>query len=79
MPGAGGGVNGEEPSPPDPEFNPLRYPACACPRHRAEREPEQEAEQGPRSEPGEDSPSLRELRARITEENRLRRWLRGSS
>ncbi|MFB8414014.1 hypothetical protein ACFC63_00665 [Streptomyces albidoflavus] len=72
-------MSGVEPSPPDQEFNPLRYPPCACPRHCAAREPEQETEQAPRSEPGEDSPSLRELRARITEENRLRRWLRGSS
>ncbi|MGW9381569.1 hypothetical protein ACWHAO_26710 [Streptomyces albidoflavus] len=68
-------MSGVESGPPEPEFNPLRYPPCACPLHRAEREPEQE----PRSEPGEDSPSLRALRARITEENRLRRWLRGSS
>ncbi|KLJ01207.1 hypothetical protein ABZ114_14925 [Streptomyces albidoflavus] len=71
-------MSGEESGPPEPEFNPLRYPPCACPLHRAEREPGQEPEQEPR-EPGEDSPSLRALRARITEENRLRRWLRGSS
>ncbi|GHI46795.1 hypothetical protein ScoT_29690 [Streptomyces albidoflavus] len=79
MPGPGGGVSGVESGPPEPEFNPLRYPPCACPLHRAEREPEQETDQEPRSEPGEDSPSLRALRARVTEENRLRRWLRGSS
>lgn len=28
------------------------------------------------AEPAEDSPQLRRLRARIAEENRLRRWLR---
>lgn len=60
-----------------PEFNPLLYPPCSCPRHSYMQQPRQEPEPGP--EPGEDSPSLLELRARITEENRLRRWLRGSS
>lgn len=49
-------MSGVESGPPEPEFNPLRYPPCACPLHRAEREPEQETDQEPRSEPGEDSP-----------------------
>ncbi|MBL0779862.1 MULTISPECIES: hypothetical protein [Streptomyces] len=66
-------MSGVESGPAEPEFNPLRYPPCACPLHRAEQEPAQEPE------PEEDSPSLRALRARITEENRLRRRLRGSS
>ncbi|MEY6566337.1 hypothetical protein ACH5AU_15025 [Streptomyces albidoflavus] len=70
-------MSGGELEPPPPEFNPLRYPPCSCPRHRAKQQPQQGPE--PEPEPGEDSPSLRELRARITEENRLRRWLRGSS
>ncbi|RWZ72471.1 hypothetical protein EQK42_29650 [Streptomyces albidoflavus] len=44
---------------------------CGCPCHGS----------GPDPAPGpdEDSPSMRALRARMAEENRLRRWLRGAS
>ncbi|RZE02193.1 hypothetical protein C0Q64_12425 [Streptomyces albidoflavus] len=44
---------------------------CGCPCHGS----------GPDPAPGpdEDSPSMRALRARMAEENRLRRWLRGTS
>ncbi|TWV27450.1 MULTISPECIES: hypothetical protein [Streptomyces albidoflavus group] len=68
-------MTGEEPAPaqPPPEFNPLRYPPCACPRHSP----------GPGLEPdkddAEDSALLRELRTRMNEENRLRRRARGQS
>ncbi|MFE9314259.1 hypothetical protein ACFYNV_03955 [Streptomyces albidoflavus] len=63
----------EKPAPAQepPEFNPLRFPPCACPRHSP----------GPGLEPQEDEDSvlLRALRARMNEENRLRRWARGQS
>ncbi|ESQ06092.1 hypothetical protein KQH42_10395 [Streptomyces sp. CHA1] len=63
----------EKPAPAQepPEFNPLRFPPCACPRHSP----------GPGPEPQEDEDSvlLRALRARMNEENRLRRWARGQS
>ncbi|MFD4170809.1 hypothetical protein ACFWQ1_13645 [Streptomyces albidoflavus] len=63
----------EKPAPAQepPEFNPLRFPPCACPRHSP----------GPGPEPQEyeDSVLLRALRARMNEENRLRRWARGQS
>ncbi|MEU2962460.1 hypothetical protein EQK42_17295 [Streptomyces albidoflavus] len=63
----------EKPAPAQepPEFNPLNFPPCACPRHSP----------GPRPEPQEDEDSvlLRALRARMNEENRLRRWARGES
>ncbi|WP_436738651.1 hypothetical protein [Streptomyces sp. BBFR102] len=58
-------VSAQEP----PEFNPLRYPPCACPRHSP----------GPGPGEDEDSALLRTLRARMNEENRLRRWARGQS
>ncbi|MFZ4137393.1 MULTISPECIES: hypothetical protein [Streptomyces] len=66
-------MTGEEPAPaqPPPEFNPLRYPPCACPRHSPG--------PGPDKADAEDSALLRELRARMNEENRLRRWARGQS
>lgn len=51
------------------EFNPLLFPPCACPRHRARVDPE----------PDEESASLRRLRARVAEENAARRWVRGQS
>ncbi|MFE6722093.1 hypothetical protein ACFVDU_31435 [Streptomyces albidoflavus] len=65
----------EEPAPAQqpPEFNPLRYPPCACPRHSPGPDPE------PDKGDAEDSALLRELRARMNEENRLRRWARGQS
>ncbi|MET7509526.1 hypothetical protein [Streptomyces albidoflavus] len=71
-------MTGEEPAPaqPPPEFNPLRFPPCACPHHATG--------PGPGPEPDEadgedDSVLLRALRARMNEENRLRRWARGQS
>ncbi|MGV9655445.1 hypothetical protein ACWDR5_00405 [Streptomyces koyangensis] len=68
-------MTGEEPAPaqPPPEFNPLRYPPCACPRHSPG------SGQEPDKDDAEDSALLRELRARMNEENRLRRWARGQS
>lgn len=63
----------EEPVPAQepPECNPLHSPPCACPHHSP----------GPGPEPDEDEDSalLRALRARMNEENRLRRWARGQS
>jgi hypothetical protein len=52
--------------PPLPEFDPLRFPPCACARCRP-------SEGG--SE-GQDSPVIRELRARVAEENGLRSSIR---
>ncbi|NEC12587.1 hypothetical protein G3I34_09900 [Streptomyces sp. SID8014] len=69
-------MTGEEPAPAQgpPEFNPLRFPPCACPRHAPAPGPE------PDEDDGEDgSALLRELRTRMNEENRLRRWARGQS
>ncbi|AWL34433.1 hypothetical protein ABZ649_10395 [Streptomyces albidoflavus] len=68
-------MTGEEPAPaqPPPEFNPLRYPPCACPRHSPGPGPE------PDKDDAGDSALLRELRTRMIEENRLRRWARGQS
>ncbi|MEU3041871.1 MULTISPECIES: hypothetical protein [Streptomyces] len=75
-------MTGEEPAPAQgpPEFNPLRFPPCACPRHA----PGPGPGPGPGPEPDEDdgedgSALLRELRTRMNEENRLRRWARGQS
>ncbi|PKA35140.1 hypothetical protein SM8_013340 [Streptomyces sp. SM8] len=48
---------------------------CGCPCHG----PGSGHGPGPTPEPDEDSPSMRALRARMAEENRLRRWLRGTS
>nr|WP_237534891.1 hypothetical protein [Streptomyces sp. ScaeMP-6W] len=48
------------------EFNPLLFPPCACPRHR-----DAEADEV------EESAVLRQLRARVAEENGARRWVRG--
>ncbi|OWA15417.1 hypothetical protein B9W68_09905 [Streptomyces sp. CS227] len=63
-------MTGEDPAPAQgpPEFSPLRYPPCACPRHSPGPEPDKDD--------AEDSALLRELRARMNEENRLRRWVR---
>ncbi|MEV7841674.1 hypothetical protein ACIQMS_20835 [Streptomyces albidoflavus] len=68
-------MTGEEPAPAQgsPEFNPLRYPPCACPRHSPGPGPE------PDKDDAGDSALLRELRTRMIEENRLRRWARGQS
>ncbi|MEV7104944.1 hypothetical protein [Streptomyces atroolivaceus] len=52
--------------PPLLEFDPLRFPPCVCPRCRA---PEGGSE-------GQDSPAIRELRARVAEENGLRSSIR---
>lgn len=54
-----------------PEFNPLRFPPCACPRCRGgESVPDADGDAG------EDSPLLLRLRARVTEENGLRGAIR---
>ncbi|MFJ7195752.1 MULTISPECIES: hypothetical protein [unclassified Streptomyces] len=53
------------PEPEFPEFNPLRWPPCECARCRA----------GGDDDAG-DSASIRQLRARVTEENGLRSSLR---
>ena len=52
--------------PPPPEFDPLRFPPCACARCRP---PEDGTD-------GQDSPAIRELHARIAEENGLRSSIR---
>ncbi|MFE7046705.1 hypothetical protein ACFU9X_47395 [Streptomyces atratus] len=49
-----------DPAPELPEFNPLRWPPCECARCRSR----------------EDSTLIRQLRARVTEENGLRSSLR---
>ncbi|MFD6042648.1 MULTISPECIES: hypothetical protein [Streptomyces] len=68
MRGGAVGVMGTEPHDGEVEFNPLLFPPCACPRHRgAEGE----------AEAGEESAVLRQLRARVAEENGARRWVRG--
>lgn len=41
--------------------------------------PDPPAEPDEPDAPDEDSPSIRRLRARVAEENRLRRWLRRAS
>lgn len=67
-------MTGEEPAlaQQPPEFNPLRFPPCACPRHASGPEPnEVDGEDG--------SALLRELRTRMNEGNRLRRWARRQS
>ncbi|MBF4134345.1 hypothetical protein CLM85_23055 [Streptomyces albidoflavus] len=68
-------MTGEDPAPAQgpPEFNPLRYPPCACPRHSPGPGPERDKDDAG------DSALLRELRTRMNEENRLRRWARGQS
>lgn len=62
-----------------PEFNPLRFPPCACPRCRtgadaAEGGAEDAGDDGADADGG--SPLLRQLRARVAEENALRLSLR---
>ncbi|MFF8918133.1 hypothetical protein ACF08M_33730 [Streptomyces sp. NPDC015032] len=56
---------GPEPVPELPEFNPLRWPPCACARCRS-REDDDDG----------DSAVIRQLRARVAEENGLRSSLR---
>ncbi|MFE9252183.1 hypothetical protein [Streptomyces sp. NPDC007088] len=63
-----------------PEFNPMRFPPCACVRCRSERSAAKSAEEAgdgaaPDAEDG-DSALLRRLRARVVEENGLRNSLR---
>ncbi|MEV0849726.1 hypothetical protein AB0J21_28270 [Streptomyces sp. NPDC049954] len=53
-----------EPEPVPVEFNPMRFPPCACARCR-------EGE-----EAGDESVVLRRLRERVNEENALRRSIR---
>ncbi|MEV4907986.1 hypothetical protein AB0N46_25480 [Streptomyces albidoflavus] len=65
MRGGAVGVTGAESRDGEAEFNPLLFPPCACPRHR-----------GAEGE-GEESAVLRQLRARVAEENGARRWVRG--
>lgn len=60
MRGGAAGVRGAEPEGGEAEFNPLLFPPCACPRHRGA-----EGEAGE----GEESAVLRQLRARVAEEN----------
>ncbi|GGY91052.1 hypothetical protein CP967_26630 [Streptomyces nitrosporeus] len=57
-----------------PEFNPLLFPPCACARciTRKGYAEEGAAGSGEAGGAGQDSPVLRELRARVTEENGLR-------
>ncbi|MFF9507038.1 hypothetical protein ACF1BU_15625 [Streptomyces sp. NPDC014724] len=50
-----------------PEFNPLRWPPCECPRCRS---PKKDGDAAG------DSTLIRQLRARVTEENGLRSSLR---
>ncbi|WTG01468.1 hypothetical protein OHA04_20970 [Streptomyces sp. NBC_01590] len=54
-----------EPAPELPEFNPLRWPPCECARCRSGADGE-----------AADSTLIRQLRARVTEENGLRSSLR---
>ncbi|ESP98266.1 MULTISPECIES: hypothetical protein [Actinomycetes] len=68
MRGGAVGVMGAEARYAEAEFNPLLFPPCACPRHRGA-----EGEAGE----GEESAVLRQLRARVAEENGARRWVRG--
>ncbi|AXQ55766.1 MULTISPECIES: hypothetical protein [Streptomyces] len=68
MRGGAVGVMATEPHDGEVEFNPLLFPPCACPRHRG-------AEGG--AGEGEESAVLRQLRARVAEENGARRWVRG--
>ncbi|MEV0847864.1 hypothetical protein AB0J21_18670 [Streptomyces sp. NPDC049954] len=65
---------------PAPEFNPMRFPPCACVRCRCERSAAKSAEkaeggEAPDADDG-DSALLRQLRARVVEENGLRNSLR---
>ncbi|MBV7649371.1 hypothetical protein [Streptomyces albidoflavus] len=66
MRGGAVGVMGAEARDGEAEFNPLLFPPCACPRHR-----------GAEADEGEESAVLRQLRARVAEENGARRWVRG--
>ncbi|MFD7492475.1 hypothetical protein ACFV8T_08645 [Streptomyces sp. NPDC059832] len=54
-----------EPEPELSEFNPLRWPPCECARCRSRED-----------DAAGDSASIRQLRARVTEENGLRSSLR---
>ncbi|MBP0459106.1 hypothetical protein [Streptomyces montanisoli] len=60
-----------------PEFNPLRFPPCACPRCRPG--PDAAADgvgDADGADADGDSALLRQLRARVVEENALRLSLR---
>ncbi|MGW3167199.1 hypothetical protein ACWC9Q_30955 [Streptomyces sp. NPDC001142] len=54
-----------DPAPELPEFNPLRWPPCECARCRSRED-----------DAAGDSTLIRQLRARVTEENGLRSSLR---
>ncbi|MEE1767607.1 hypothetical protein PUR34_05290 [Streptomyces sp. JV185] len=60
-----GQVRKPDPSPGEPEFNPLRWPPCECARCRSRED-----------DAAGDSTLIRQLRARVVEENGLRSSLR---
>ncbi|WP_189543278.1 hypothetical protein [Streptomyces gelaticus] len=70
-------MRGQEPGPaPElPEFNPLRWPPCECARCRSGANGEAANGQAVDGEAA-DSTLIRQLRARVAEENGLRSSLR---